>query len=497
MEGTRTRLLETITEWFVNPNPETPRFFWLNGMLGTGKTTVACTIAKIAQEIGFLGAQFRFSRRGESELRDPRLVFPTIAYQLSGFDPDLGRRIINVLETDFDAPFGSLKDQLQHLIIQPLSGLERDPKRIILIVFDAFDECEASGAGMILRLLLAATPSLPPFLKIFVTARPEAHVTSVLVPSPHLCITALHDIDASVVRSDMRLFLRTRLHALATQRDPEHQSDWVTDEEINFLTEKSDGLFLYATSSINFVSEGVNFRQDFDNLIEILTLPSLDDEADNPLRYLDQRFREFLGGVITPRNLAEMTYGFRPVVGSITLLREPLPADAFELLVNHRSHEFLSLLRSVIILPASPDQGPKIYHPSFLGFLRDRKRCIDPWFHIDTTKHEALLGLQCLEILNTKLHKRMLGDLNSSLLNSEVEDLEYKVAQAFALELRYASRHWASHVVAANENNFTIVTALETFAATALLPWMEEMSWLGELPLCLTALEAINVWVVR
>lgn len=61
----------------------------------------------------------------------------------------------------------------------------------------------------------------------------------------------------------------------------------------------------------------------------------------------------------------------------------------------------------------------------------------------------------------------MLGDLDPTLLNSEVVDLESKVRAAFPLELQYACRYWPSHFAAAVEEgpDDVVVNALEIFAA--------------------------------
>lgn len=112
-EGTRAGILGDIAEWIKKPDPSVERIFWLNGIAGVGKSTVARTVAQLAQEAGVLGGQFFFSRKSEAELRDPVLVFTTIAYQLARFDPEFGQRIVAALETDPDAPFSSLKNQLR------------------------------------------------------------------------------------------------------------------------------------------------------------------------------------------------------------------------------------------------------------------------------------------------------------------------------------------------------------------------------------------------
>ena len=52
MDGTRVKILEDITEWANNRSLASPRIFWLTGQAGSGKTTIAYTIAKRFEESG-------------------------------------------------------------------------------------------------------------------------------------------------------------------------------------------------------------------------------------------------------------------------------------------------------------------------------------------------------------------------------------------------------------------------------------------------------------
>lgn len=469
-------------------------------MAGEGKTTVACSIAEIANKMGCLGGQFAFSRHGEAELRDPALFFPTIAYQLARFDPDFKQRITAALEADPEAPYSSLKQQLDLLIIQPLSGLQREPSRVVLLILDAFDECEVRGAQEILQLLLAAIPFLHSCFKFFVTSRPEAHILSMFQSFPNISKLALYDVDASVAKGDIRRFLYARLRDLASEKDSGLRPDWAKDEEIESLVEEAGPWFLYATSCVSFLSEGFDLRGDLDVLLEIVESGSLTATTDNPFVYLDHHYQEILRGIARRADSEEVEAILLSVLGSIILLREPLPMNALELLADVDGgyvSRVLSALRSLILPPAAHDQGPRVYHHSFIHFLQDPYRCTDPRFWIDAKQHQARMGVRCLELLNTTLPNATLGDRVPKLLNNKVEDLEHLIKVISQLEIRYSCLHWASHVAAATEGDSNIVKALETFASKALLLWMEGMSLLGKLPMCLMSLEAINTWVVR
>ena len=65
LHGTREDLLRSITEWATNLSGE-QRLFWLHGVAGCGKTTLATTIANVFREQDRLGA-FLFFDRDDAE----------------------------------------------------------------------------------------------------------------------------------------------------------------------------------------------------------------------------------------------------------------------------------------------------------------------------------------------------------------------------------------------------------------------------------------------
>src|SRR4051794_18713459 len=79
-EYTRTEAVSNVTEWVRDL--EGPSIFWMNGMAGTGKTTIACTLSEILKHGNRLAATF-FCTRTTAECRDVTRIIPTIAYQLA------------------------------------------------------------------------------------------------------------------------------------------------------------------------------------------------------------------------------------------------------------------------------------------------------------------------------------------------------------------------------------------------------------------------------
>lgn len=66
LKGTRTAVMKQITDWIQSADADAPRVLWLSGMAGTGKSTIAYTIAREYQEQSRLGAFFAFNRSDPS-----------------------------------------------------------------------------------------------------------------------------------------------------------------------------------------------------------------------------------------------------------------------------------------------------------------------------------------------------------------------------------------------------------------------------------------------
>jgi NACHT domain len=169
--NTQVKVLQEIRDW-AHGGDDRP-IFWLNGLAGVGKSTIARTIARENYDNGCLGASFFFSG-GRGDLGHAGKFFPTIARQLAERMPPLEDHICMSLEKH-DVPRMSLRDQWHHLILTPLSSLSSNisPSRL-LIVIDALDECEGDNdVRVLLKLLSEVRDIITVQLRVLITSRPE------------------------------------------------------------------------------------------------------------------------------------------------------------------------------------------------------------------------------------------------------------------------------------------------------------------------------------
>jgi hypothetical protein len=92
--------------------------FWINGSAGTGKTTIASTIAEACYRSNILGASF-FCSRDDAECSNPHLIFTTIAHQLGMYNSLFRDQVAEVLRSHPDIGFADLSFQLEELIVNP------------------------------------------------------------------------------------------------------------------------------------------------------------------------------------------------------------------------------------------------------------------------------------------------------------------------------------------------------------------------------------------
>jgi hypothetical protein len=135
----------------------------MNGAAGTGKSTIAATVAHgcLNQQPSALGASF-FCSRDDKDCSDLRLIFTTIAYQLAHFHPGFSEQISLVQKANPDIGDRYPEQQLRKLIIEPLSCV-RNSFPPCVVVLDALDECkDTAPISIILAALSKHATNLEP-----------------------------------------------------------------------------------------------------------------------------------------------------------------------------------------------------------------------------------------------------------------------------------------------------------------------------------------------
>lgn len=158
LADTRVDLLREIHSWADGQDERC--IFWLSGLAGAGKSTIARTVARWYHDKQRLAVSFFFSRGGGDVGHAGRFI-TSLAVQLAHNVPALRQRISDAVVERDDIASQSLRDQWHHLVLGPLSKLSGSdyPASLVLVV-DALDECDSDINIRIIVQLLAEARSL-------------------------------------------------------------------------------------------------------------------------------------------------------------------------------------------------------------------------------------------------------------------------------------------------------------------------------------------------
>src|SRR5258708_2792589 len=497
-EGTRTAILKNIRDWLDRPISESGSpiepIYWIDGIAGIGKSTIAHTVAEDEGRRKYLGASFFFSRQ-EKDLSDAKLFIPTIAHQLAQSYPEVRLGIVQVIQEDPDIVNKSSATQFEQLILTPLRNVT-SPKPVLLVV-DALDECDNSEnvAAKLFKTIVARCTEAPS-LRLLVTSRPETYIQNIFIVEKTTGIVLHENIEQSVVSNDIRRYLCAEMSKIPKELHVKLPPSWPPEKDLDQLVDKAGKLFIWAATAIRFVGDGT--ERDPDSQLKILldmpVGPNRNDE--NPYVPLDDLY-------VTVRLQAAnclrvpLVKGIQDVIGTIIRLRSEMPLKAIgQFLGVGTVQASLDRIQSIIPIPSDPSRAVQIYHPSFPDFITSRERCPHSRFYVDIPSHERRLALRCLDILNSNLSE----DVDKLLKPTERISVLSKeaVLDVMPLELQYACRFRVVHVAfrSIDHRDDELAGRLDTFSSIKLLRWVIAMSILGALSDAITATRTIQEWMV-
>ena len=294
-------------------------------------------------------------------------LFSTVARDLA--DRDLRLRL---LLAEVIANKHSLRDtedigeQWQKFIFEPLSQLEGSSSGNVVVVIDALDESGAERTrSTVLKVLAGHNAKLPENLRILLTSRPLADIREVLDVAPHVRVRSLDDIDTESTIGDIHLYVSDRLKNLG---------DAFSDENLQQLAAKSDGVFEWARLACDFVSSRIKVIAT-KRLEEILSQAPGDGRT-----LLDEMYTTFLKEFTQgPSDVLDI---FRSVMRQILWSKEPLSISALDFMRNRfpRKEDHYPIgdvLNSMASLLSGTSEGStpvRPLHASFYDFLLDERR---------------------------------------------------------------------------------------------------------------------------
>ena len=241
MEGTRKSVLEQIMSWVTNGLEQTDRgnIYWIYGSPGIGKTSLAHSICASLQDKRQLAGAF-FCQKDDQELREPKNIFLTLVRKLAIHFPPFRTIVAESLRNGPNVTTESIDPDVFVFFIHRLPRL---PKRTLVFVIDALDECGSTESRPgILKALKNATVHAP-WLKVIITSRQEVDIQQFFdgpTQLSHLRYDLTADKDTT---DDLRTFAEYRFNRVASTRCL--QSPWPERSLLDRVLSRASGLFIF------------------------------------------------------------------------------------------------------------------------------------------------------------------------------------------------------------------------------------------------------------
>ncbi|KAG5334898.1 hypothetical protein C0989_002673 [Termitomyces sp. Mn162] len=502
IEGTRVRILKQLYEWAEDSSPTSPQVFWLTGPAGSGKSTIACSVAEHFDDnnngLNILQASFFCSRQFE-DTRSKANIIPTLVYQLAHHSKSFLQSLFAVNKLD---SVNRLGKQMNNLLVEPWQLSTSKEFRNLppyLVVIDALDEIHNSGGSEFLQeLLLTIEKGALHGLKFLVTSRPDPNIVQLCKSFSSDVVCCLYNVDADEVGADILTYLKDQLPALQNEI------------ELGTLMQQANGLFIHASTAVKYINprRGLTSNDQKKRMKQLLD-SSLSQQAHHPVKVtlqIDMLYSQILSEAF--EKLSKDEIQARLVILRNLLCAEecisPIVAAGLSGYDDKKDMEECAeyLIQSLHAVLYVKEGKVFWYHASFPDFIFTPEHFntinpIIPSLSCNMEKHHSFLAHQCFEIMKSELCFNICGHPSSFLLDKYVPELvnEDKISKTLKYCCVYWSSHWSGCIAQAqamhNEMNI-LYNDLEEFLLVNILFWIEVMNLLQSAQKCKYMLQQVK-----
>jgi hypothetical protein len=439
MQDTRASLIEKLISFAVSEDTS-QRLFLLSGIAGSGKSSVATSVAKLLYQRNCLLGSFFFQTDSE-KMRMPANLLHMVSYSMAMRHESYKKALVEALAEDTMIEDQGPSIQFETLIRKPLCELLKtsstslshppNPSYRRAIVIDALDECDDPKS---VSSYLTEIIALVPWLKVVVTSRPLDDIEADLCRTGYTTPLDLFIVDAS---EDILKFTQSRFAPGGSLHQPQSK---VTEKDIQALAKKSHGLFIWIKVVLSYLD---NFPFASAKLEEMKSILSSRTAA-SPEKELDQLYLRVL------RNVAGSSLHYQNAVKNFvgliytTSRNKPLPCKGLHSFFPTRATpEDVRHLRSKLAALITIDPETKVLHvchPSFLDFVASEARSQEFW--TKPGELDAMMAERCLSILRADQKPDIGGQESNRQHIEETPVLEQRIST----ELQYSAVYWVDHL---------------------------------------------------
>ena len=475
MGGTRESILNEITAWVTNGSGSN-NIYWIYGLPGIGKTSLAHSICQTLDERNQLVGSF-FCQRDDTNSSEPRNILPTLIYKLAGISPGFRRIVAERLRSNQNLTAESMKDTLFLDFILSMPGQPNEHS--LAFVIDALDECGNNQSRPDILKALTDAATLAPWLKIIITSRPEADIERFfngLAGSSHSSYDLATDQKAN---DDLRSFAHSQFESVASHWHL--PTPWPEESDFNSVISRANGLFIFIKTLVLALKQCADPEESLKE--------ALRGSAGTGLESLYGLYSSIL-------KVHSNIRGFwRMIVVITTAQYRPLCKEPLAKLTGVKPNiveTLVDALSSLLYRGEGANGAIRVRHLSISDFfLSDRCH-----YQGDLREAHAQQGVACLEMMAKELRFNICKLNDSRLANTDVKDLQSRIEENVSDALQYSSLYWSNHLCFSPSMINRDLRALEGFFE-GLYPlfWIEVLSIMGMVPIGAPSLRRVMAWV--
>ena len=471
--GTRESLIKGIIKWCKSTDSSSPQLYWLYGVAGCGKSSVATSVASAMKTQAILSYSF-FCKRDDPERRRPIRLIHSLIYYLARAVEEYSNCLLQELRKDADIVDQPLQNQFDALLVGPLKELSSfKPPVPLIIIIDALDESDQSD---VISSYLSRTVELATWIKFFITSRPLPEIEQRIMLHPSQ--VSSHDLYTISAEEDILAYTEEEYKnprgKLATLRD-----EGINSDAIDKLARKAQGLFIWITVVCSYISQLKAGRvKEFWRIVH-------SEHVESSEKQLDKLYLQVVDRAIGSEDIPANKMVIQLFLGLVNAIsrNKALSAKAlFELRPSEYEGTWgewktmIDELGSVLIIDTKTGVI-RACHKSFLDFLGEKARSGEYW--TDPEKLNKAVVEKCLEVMHNQLKFNICGLGTDLILNEDIPD-RWKVVNAhISEELWYSCEFWTEHLSRCESLSSTMVpSAEELVCSTKILFWLEAMSLL-------------------
>ena len=312
---------------------------------------------------------------------------------------------------------GVPSEQFKKFILEPMQSLMG--VGIFVIVIDALDECD--NRASILQVL--CEQKLPENMRFIITTRPEGDIMGQLKGCSHVLLCDVQD-HAGMMSDDIKLYITHRLTRARV--------GVFTNGDIEQLASKAAGLFQWAATACNYITEykaGTNHRKRF-----------------NSVFLLDAGLDGLYTAILKDRISSDPdeAKAVMAILARVMAAAEPLSVEMLKALcltVKEQQQVDRAIPLLGAVLSVYGVGGIRPLHTSFRDYLIDKKRSAS--FFVDLDQGHQDLAYATFEVMKKGLHFNICQIKSSYFLNSSLTPEQLALISP---ALFYSCQFWAYHL---------------------------------------------------